>query len=56
MQAFVQSPGPKSFVITPPNPAPGFMPSAPAPALPAGQGNPGGSKTKDKEKDEETAS
>jgi hypothetical protein len=31
MQAIVDSEGPKSFVITPPNPSPGALPSAPMP-------------------------
>ncbi len=31
MQAVMQSPGPKSFVITPPTPSPGAMPSPPQP-------------------------
>ena len=32
MRAIVQSDGPKSFVITPPNPSPGMLPGAPAPS------------------------
>jgi regulator of protease activity HflC (stomatin/prohibitin superfamily) len=37
MQAVIQSDGAKSFVITPPTAAPGFMPSPPAPTLQSGQ-------------------
>jgi hypothetical protein len=33
MQAIVQADGPKSFVITPPNPSPGALPGAPQPML-----------------------
>jgi regulator of protease activity HflC (stomatin/prohibitin superfamily) len=53
MQAFVQSPGPKSFVITPPNPSPGFLPSAPSPT-PAGWAT--GGQGQDRKKDTEPAS
>jgi regulator of protease activity HflC (stomatin/prohibitin superfamily) len=34
MQAIVHAEGPKSFVITPPNPSPGALPGAPQPTLP----------------------
>jgi hypothetical protein len=34
MQAIMTSDGPKSFVITPPNPSPGLLPAAPPPSKP----------------------
>jgi hypothetical protein len=37
MQAIVSSEGPKSFVITPPNPSPGMLPPVPQ-VLPPGRG------------------
>lgn len=37
MRAIIQSEGPKSFVITPPTQAPGFMPSPPAPSVQPGK-------------------
>jgi regulator of protease activity HflC (stomatin/prohibitin superfamily) len=37
MQGIMQSEGPKSFVITPPTAAPGFMPSPPTPTLQSGK-------------------
>jgi hypothetical protein len=40
MQAIVKSGSPTSFVITPPAPSPGMMPSPPPPRIgPGGQGN-----------------
>jgi regulator of protease activity HflC (stomatin/prohibitin superfamily) len=40
MQAIVRSEGPKSFVITPPTPSPGYLPSAPPP-MPGQEGEKG---------------